>query len=1019
MSVHQPNTLDAQEHPSSDSQKPDPLSQAYSSSAGQLTSTTRSSGFWPMLKPSSLSQSALSSSNQGVSIRTKAAILAILFSVLPILVVSWVAYRLADNSIIGEITEERLGEANQIAEGLNRHLQERLADMLTIAGTDVNTAFNSDGTIAGKVNSAEREEILNTIQGDLTAFVQHHRTYTNIALYDLRGNVIVQSKGSTRELNQKQAPYFQQILQTNAPVISEPIASQGGSGSERLAIYVAAPVQDADKTTVAIVAGKIPVDWIGTYILKSKAENVEETHFLVDSNGYIFQNVPGSNSALIGQSIADLLPVFAQANSQQKPQSWLGKANLPEQLLKINAQRQQQSWLLGGLANEQLHIYAPVPSISNLQWGVITSIDASAAFVAQQRLLQTFTLGIGVTAIVMVVLSVAFARKFTSPIRQIAHTVEKLGQGNLETRVVVQGNDELAVLGATINQMANQIQSLLQTVRRNAEQLSQQNEILVDLAQTEALIQGDAQAAAKAFTEAIAQTLVVERVSIWVYNNQPVRLVCLDDYYRSQHRHHTGNVLEQENSVEYFLSLDTVIAAENASTHSAIQPLFAAAHIAPDTCSLLQVPIQVAGTTIGIIRCEHIQDQRIWQAEEQAFVSSVATLMSVAMESEFLQQEVSHLLDVVSEVEEGDLTTQANVSDRTTGLVADTFNRLIERLTAVISQVVDTARRVSRGANLQKAMAATVATNTRQQAQAVERVLQFTEQVEHMAQSSTEKVTATTASLKTMQLTVESGQQAIAILIEGIGVLQEGTNRIIQQMKTLGEFVGLADQFVQDQSQIASLTQTLALNASLVAARASEQRDPRQFAVVAREFDAIAGQISRLAQQTNESLLTLEQRSAQIHTVVAVIDTNIQNLGGLVRGFTQGVDQSQQIFGSVQTVTQEVVAAGDGVAQANQEIVEAAQVSAQVVRDIAAIATQTAELSQQTQLHAEEMDTLSTQLLQTIAFFRLPNASDASLPTNAPLVQPITVSVNATTSPEPSPAQLGTADYSHFQLDAP
>jgi methyl-accepting chemotaxis protein PixJ len=194
----------------------------------------------------------------------------------------------------------------------------------------------------------------------------------------------------------------------------------------------------------------------------------------------------------------------------------------------------------------------------------------------------------------------------------------------------------------------------------------------------------------------------------------------------------------------------------------------------------------------------------------------------------------------------------------------------------------------------------------------------------------------------------------------------------VQQMKTLGEFVGLADQFVQEQSQIASLTQTLALNASLVAARASEQRDPRQFAVVAREFDSIANQVGRLAQQTNEGLVTLEQRSTQIHSVVSIIDANIQNLGGLVRGFTEGVDQSSRVFSSVQVVTDETVNAGEAVTQSSQAIVNAAQSAAQVVRDIAEIATQTAGLSQRTRAQSEEMNLLSNQLLQSIEFFQLP-----------------------------------------------
>jgi len=175
------------------------------------------------------------------------------------------------------------------------------------------------------------------------------------------------------------------------------------------------------------------------------------------------------------------------------------------------------------------------------------------------------------------------------------------------------------------------------------------------------------------------------------------------------------------------------------------------------------------------------------------------------------------------------LTAQAKVSDRITGLVADTLNRFMERLTEVLDQVLIAARQVSQGANQQTELAQTVATNAEQQAEAVGQVLSLTEQVENAAQGSAQRVQASNESLQTVSTTLTEGQEAIAALTQGITVLQDDTDRIVQRMKTLREFVGLAEQFVQNQNQIAFVTQTLSLNASLVAARASQQRDPKQF----------------------------------------------------------------------------------------------------------------------------------------------------------------------------------------------
>lgn len=342
------------------------------------------------------------------------------------------------------------------------------------------------------------------------------------------------------------------------------------------------------------------------------------------------------------------------------------------------------------------------------------------------------------------------------------------------------------------------------------------------------------------------------------------------------------------------------------------------------------------------------------------------------VESEALQTDVGHILDVVSALEDGDFTIEAEVSDRATGLVSDTLNRLVEQLGQVLSQVQVTSQQVSTRSSDLEDLAKTVAGNAASQAQEAQQVLALTNQVQDSARSSAEEVNVSNQSLLNMRSTVEQGQGELNSMNQGISDLQQGTDRIVQQMKTLGEFVGLAEQFVQDQSQIASLTQVLALNATLVAARASEQKDPRKFAVVAREFEAIATQVGNLAQQTNSGLEALQQRTNQINTVVSSVDAEVQGLGSLVNGFTKSVTQSSQVFSDVQTIAVDAVQAGASVSKSNQEIIVAAQATAEAMRDIADLADRTARLTQTTREQSEQMGNLSSQLLKNVQFFRLP-----------------------------------------------
>ena len=885
---------------------------------------------------------------KGLSIGMKATALGAIFGVLPVLAVGIIAYRSADSSITERIAQQEIAEVDQLSDQLRQYLQERVANVNTAA-----SMVSDSGLLSGALEpEAQAVAEQQTIQ-QLTDLVQDYRTYASISVFDLQGNVLVQSRGSALELNQGEALYFQQVKETEAPVLSEPVPIDPDGEDRRLAVYVATPVLNQAGRIQGVVTAKIPVDFIGNAILRTASAGEGTVYRLVDSSGQVFQSLPfDPDDSQLGQPVADALSNFPQ----------------------INEQKQRRAWIEGSQAGtELLNAYAPLQGFESLEWSVVTSTDTAFAFLAQRQLLQTILFGTAITGITAVLLGIFLAKRTTQPVEQMAQAVELLGKGQLDARVPVRGNDELAILGSNVNRMAEQIQILLQTLRQNAEQLGMQNDVLAGLARNEALIQGDAQAAAQAFTEAIATTLNAKRVSIWIYKVEENQLLCL-----SRYDHVLQPVSEQRLPVAKaptyfeFIAENQSLTISDVRRHEAVQELLAEGYIDSGTISLLEVPIQIAGNFIGTVRCEHTDNRREWKPQEQTFVNSVANLMSLALESEMLQEEVSHLLDVVSEVEDGNLITQAKVSDRSTGLVADTFNRLIERLVEVLQQVIDTARQVTESANQQKSQASLIATNAEQQAQGVNRVLRLTEQVEDMAQGSSRQVQITNQLLQTIQGAVEQGQETMVNLTQGIGILQEGSDRIIQQMKTLGEFVGLADQFVQDQSQIASLTQTLALNASLVAARAAEQRDPRQFVVAAREFNSIATQVSQLAQQTNDSLITLEQRSAQIHSVVSTIDADVQSLGGLVQEFTQGVEQSTQVFSNVQGGTLEAVGVGETIARSSGDIVRAAQATAELVRDIASIAAKSAELTQSSSIQADQIDILSDQLLKTIEFFQLP-----------------------------------------------
>ena len=891
---------------------------------------------------------------RGLSIGLKATALAALFGILPILAVGYIGYRSADHSITETITHHEVEEVEQIASRLQTYMQERVANVNTAAR--LINAFTASGT---SLSAPEDTQTRSILAEQLTQLVETYGSFSKLGVFDAEGKLQLPVTG-TIDSDQGDRDYFSAVLTTKAAVISEPVLSEADANEQ--SISIAAPVLDAEGNVDAVVVAQVQVEQIGESVLgtgvsEAEAEEESEVYRLVDSAGRIIQSLPAvPEEPEVGTLLSEQIPDYDNAQSQ----------------------RDGQVWISSTADGEALVAYAPVEDLGGLQWSVVSASSTKESFEAQAQLLRTILLGTVTTGIAAVLLGIVLTKRAIRPIEQVASTLDLLGQGQLHARVPVRGRDELATLGSTVNQMAEQIQVLLQTLQQNAGQLEKQNDVLAELASSPAFSQGDAIAAARACSAVTAATLGVNCVSIWLYEPDREQLRCLARSSQAAQ----GEPQETDGGPEvgalppYLLTLadSKGLAIRDIFGHAEVQALAAEGQLTAGTTSLLEVPIQVGGSLAGTLRCEHVGEPRSWKPQEQIFGISVANLMALALESDVLQREITHLLDVVSEVEGGNLTIQAHVSNRNTGLVADTFNRLIERLGDVLQQALETAQQASESAQQQKFQADNIASNAERQSQEVTQILRIIDGVKDYAQQTAQRVKSSRQSLQALQDTVEQGQNAVAEVTAGIDILQVGSDRIIQQMKTLGEFVGQTDQFVQDQTQIATSTQTLALNASLVAARAAEQRDPRQFAIAAREFGAIAAQVSQLAQQTNDSLTTLEQRSAQIQSVVYAVDADVQQVGSLVDNFTQGIDQSGQAFANVQTVMASAVEAEEAVARASQEIVDAVEAATGVVSQITDIALQTAELTYNNRSQSEEMETLSHQLLETMVFFQLPNS---------------------------------------------
>jgi methyl-accepting chemotaxis protein PixJ len=346
-------------------------------------------------------------------------------------------------------------------------------------------------------------------------------------------------------------------------------------------------------------------------------------------------------------------------------------------------------------------------------------------------------------------------------------------------------------------------------------------------------------------------------------------------------------------------------------------------------------------------------------------------------ESDLLQADVAHILDVVSALEDGDLTIEADVNERATGLVSDTLNRLIESLNRIVSVVVSTAQEVTQSADELKLLAVDTAEQAQAQTVSAQDVQSLMNNVNALTDNSLQQAIATAEAVQLAQSAVAVGQQEMKEMVGGIDTLQQGTDQIVKRTELLTDFVDLASQFSKDQKRVASLTRVLALNASTLSSRAIKEQNPEQFASIANEFETVARQVNDLASETNRSLVLLQQRTAQIQTVTSGLNQDVSDISKLVQGFTVGVSQSRQAFDNIQSVTEQVALVGQQVRQSSQEIVQGVRQTLSATEAIAAVAQSTEAKASVTRAQVEAMGNLARTLLEMVEFFQVNAAAKA------------------------------------------
>ncbi len=902
-------------------------------------------------------------------LRSKVVAIAAVLGIVPATALGLLNYNLQGGVLNNRLETAAEVSATTVNDQLALFMRERLGDIQVMAREDLFT----DSTLRSNATFAQNTEALDR-------FVNSYSVYNSIAVFDVSGEPLGNSGGKTVG-NHASRVYFQAALEEDGAIISQPIISKS---SGIFSVYLAAPIKDkATGETVGVVRARIPVSEIEGLVAAAAASESQRQGGAVEYRLYSQTNELFADSNLESEE----LMATPQAITNQLP---LEKEEAGE-----NRRGQNTSGSLGEATNISFSTpqasvgYAPFAEWSDsfraelpdLGWKTVATIDSEVISAQRRRLLQGLIFQALLSGGILSLVAGLLATRATRPLLKAVDAVQKIGNGKLDTRLPVQGQDELATLNRNLNQMAEQLQDFTNeqqsaTARANwlmglATDAGNLNEAEVNqrLAET---------------TTKIREFLTTDRMVIYrldATGQLTLAQESVDDAWPSAADLDLSKVKLAPSFTNAFEKGEAVVMGAIAEV--TLPESYADLLEELNVQSELVVPLVDHNELSGLLVAQSCEQRRNWSESDINFVKQIAAQLSILEQIqevqaarglaeinakqekeriEELQRRVMQLLMEVDPVSRGDLTIRAKVTEDEIGTVADSYNATIESLRRIVGQVQGTVTQVVDTASGSGQAVLTLASGANQQTEEITGALGSIEQMALSIRQVATNAAQAEIAVQKATATVKQGDAAMDKTVEGIFAIRETVGEAAKKVKRLGESSQKISKVVNLISSFAEQTNLLALNASIEAAHAGEEG--RGFAVVADEVRSLARQsaqataeiealVAEIQSETNQVSAAMESGTAQVVTGTQLVETARQNL-------TQIADVSEQIRGLVADIAQAT----------GQQTAASEQVST-VMQDVVGIANQTSESVDQVSNSLAALVNLAQSLDESVGQFKV------------------------------------------------
>ena len=303
--------------------------------------------------------------------------------------------------------------------------------------------------------------------------------------------------------------------------------------------------------------------------------------------------------------------------------------------------------------------------------------------------------------------------------------------------------------------------------------------------------------------------------------------------------------------------------------------------------------------------------------------------------SKIISKPIIMLSQVADKIAQGDLTIEG-ISIRNkdeVGILANSFNEMLNNLKNVVKKVVTTSEEVASSAQELMAGSENAASVSEEISASMQNVSVSIENQQDSINSMSSTMNEMSASIEqtsanmqnvnnntvSISRLTENGQESLKDVAIQMDVINKNSVDSVNSVKSLGEMSKKVENIINMITNIASQTNLLALNAAIEAARAGEQ---------GKGFSVVADEVRKLAEQSSAATVeisnTIEKMNKEIDNVINLIESGASEVNTglqIVKVVTDSFQVVSKGFGEIQSQVHEVSAASQQMAAGTQDAV--------------------------------------------------------------------------------------------------